>query len=399
METRDWHKNMERGLAFNGDVVWLLALLDYDSIGRLASCSKRLNHEMTRNNMWRMEVGLTEHSLMLSGYIQRTVQRKIVKRHCTWLSWDEGFRCPPAPTAQYAKARKNVLAGILADESRLIWRDYVPYLAFIRRFAPPTTDQVLRFATRGICGAHSWYKKLPGTQTSPFFVFLNPFAGLSHDGKKYSEKGNDGNVFHYNQRSTVEYRAEYGMLDWTQDDPYGPREFDTETPSEWRASLMLKRPHAGRAVLNLPPCSVAAGWVMLSKCCHVGGSSDNASPEMQRDHEAVDSIIALVAGRARVFEDMQVDSLTVADTLCSFVEEQAGSHDHGAWAWIGQQMQAQRDRMRRYCEPTSRFVGAMEKVLRCWCTNRQREREIAGIVDAVNVQVECIYGRRPHPGA
>ena len=390
-------------LAFNGGHDWLFALLDYETVGRLATCSRTLSRDLTNNGLWRRVAGLADHSTILADFIQRTVPRRM--RAGEEAGHKAGIGRPPTPTHEYAAAREKALAELCEENSRTIWKEFAPYLAAVRRSPPPTKAQVERFAETGVCDAHSWYKKLSSQQDERFFVFLNPFAGLRHNGKEYERIVADSP--HYNSRTTDNWRGEYGMLSWT----YGDH-------GMVQATRNLQRPNKESTVLNFPPCVLAFGGVMLSRYCHrdadppqwqhdpdddgttLGAelNSVTAAVERVKTHEAAGRSATPRATEAGGSEDGALQS---ALRVLGCIEMDAGEGKVGAWlqdavAAIREQLnnsswrRNQRVRELRNGEPTSAHVVAWLTEL-CYC--RQRQREVQGIVDAVNRQVGSIYGQ------
>eukprot|EP00746_Dinoflagellata_sp_MGD_P129227 gnl/MRDRNA2_/MRDRNA2_63453_c0_seq2.p1 gnl/MRDRNA2_/MRDRNA2_63453_c0~~gnl/MRDRNA2_/MRDRNA2_63453_c0_seq2.p1 ORF type:complete len:460 (+),score=54.75 gnl/MRDRNA2_/MRDRNA2_63453_c0_seq2:87-1466(+) len=347
---------------------------------------------------------LDSHSSVDALKLESMIQVIELKKSRSGVTTHRNFE-PPTPSGKDVRAYR--LATEIARSGSLLSQHYLPYFGVVASLPPPTPKQVRAFVERGLCNAHSWYKKLPAPPGHPFWVYVSPIAGMVRLEPNGAWRNRECGGPHYNHITTLEYRQRYG-------------------PLAWSSVALTSCPSPNGLMLELPP-SVASGYdscVWLSFLCHEDGyltslPSSSSSALHTRRSESFEELIRVCRQACSLMEPTwifrndfvdsdpdRIASSVIEDLEQSLLTALQQSHHASLEEWR-RAINHSRQHMLIFARF---FVGRMmltegsalparrkrliESLLQSICTTIQRWREHAAVEEAIGRQLDVIYGRQ-----
>ena len=155
------------------------------------------------------------------------------------------------------------------------------YGKFARRLPIPTGEQTRQFAEY-VTSAHSWYKHLRTQPPVPFIFYLDPNSGrsmvrVSDDEVAFVDNVDEKDAFHYTWQKTASYRRRFGH--WNYHAPFGTSfQFQREEGVVDTAGtgLMILFEEAGWA--EVPKRLALAGTALVSALMYAMHRPEHAKP-------------------------------------------------------------------------------------------------------------------------
>jgi hypothetical protein len=233
------------------------------------------------------------------------------------------------------------------------------YLEVVRALPRPTEGQTDCFA-RYVSSAHSWYKHLPLAPRVPFFLFLDPTAGMSltythsPDGTfpcRVQEITDESTRFHYTWQTTRDYRRRFGFWNYHaagRPRPGEPAEVDpAAVPVEFLTPGGVWRPiadavkEAGTVYLNaaVHPHPNLAIWSLRVEQFWPAAAADLQAADPVSGRAGLDLLLSSALRRPDGRDTgAGPEEAALPERLLEVIRAAVAEHRHGqVWLWPDQE--------------------------------------------------------------